>query len=182
MKKRYGGWENIKDTIESDPVGIASDIAGALTGGGALAGKYGVKAANIGAMVDPVNMAANAAKIPFKGLSSELANEMMRSSMKFSTVMPGKKRQRLAETMLENEIIPNDKGIEKAGNLIEKLTKQQKDIIKGMDVATPKVGLGKVDTAFNNAMERAGRLANESAPADVAPLMSLPTDSTEFAI
>lgn len=39
FKNRYGGAENIKQTIATDPVGAAADLATVLTGGSAIAGK-----------------------------------------------------------------------------------------------------------------------------------------------
>ncbi|HEC65863.1 MAG TPA: hypothetical protein ENI23_11235, partial [bacterium] len=35
FKQRYGGIENIKRTVQEDPVGFAADISALLTGGGA---------------------------------------------------------------------------------------------------------------------------------------------------
>ena len=66
FKERYGGLENIKNTIETDPVGFALDVAGLFSGGGALASKVpglakaGAVAAKIGEVLDPVNAAAKA--------------------------------------------------------------------------------------------------------------------------
>ncbi len=41
FKDRYGGLDNIKNTVESDPIGFLSDVATLFTGGGALATKVG---------------------------------------------------------------------------------------------------------------------------------------------
>ncbi len=40
-KNRYGGMENLKETIATDPVGVAADLSTVLTGGAALAPKGG---------------------------------------------------------------------------------------------------------------------------------------------
>lgn len=67
--KRYGGIENLKNTIATDPVGFASDAAAILTGGGTLAakapgiiGKAGSLAASTGRLVDPLTPIVAAGK------------------------------------------------------------------------------------------------------------------------
>lgn len=83
---RYGGVDNAMQTFATDPVGMASDVAGLLTGGGALAAKTAskvpaiAKAAGkvetVGRAIDPFNIAAQGAKLTGKtaalalGLSS----------------------------------------------------------------------------------------------------------------
>lgn len=66
-KERYGGLENLHDTLIKDPVGIVADLAGVLTGGGAAAakmagaaGKVGKIAGKIGTAIDPVVAAGKA--------------------------------------------------------------------------------------------------------------------------
>lgn len=64
FKDRYGGWENIKRTAATDPVGILSDASMVLTGGAGLAlraAKAGGTASrsakavgNVGRAIDPV--------------------------------------------------------------------------------------------------------------------------------
>ena len=65
---RYGGIENIKRTLATDPVGFAADISTVLTGGGAaavraggLAGRAGRVAQAAGRAVDPLAGATRAA-------------------------------------------------------------------------------------------------------------------------
>ena len=62
---RYGGIENVKRTLATDPVGMASDLSVLLTGGGSLAaklpataGRVGEIAGTVGRVVDPINVAA----------------------------------------------------------------------------------------------------------------------------
>lgn len=61
---RYGGMENLKRTLASDPVGFLADISTALTGGGALAarapgmaGRAGAAVRAAGRSVDPLTLA-----------------------------------------------------------------------------------------------------------------------------
>jgi hypothetical protein len=65
---RYGSVDNAMRTFAEDPVGMASDAAGLLTGGGAIAAKVPRLARLAGALektgraVDPLNIAAKGAK------------------------------------------------------------------------------------------------------------------------
>ena len=65
---RYGGIDNAMKTFATDPVGMASDVAGLLTGGGALVSKVpklarvGAKVEKAGRIVDPLNVAAKTVK------------------------------------------------------------------------------------------------------------------------
>ena len=82
--ERYGGVENIKNTIEKDPVGFAADLAGILSivGGGlrvagragqvgALA-KAGEGAGTAARVADPLATAARVAVTPFKLLAKPI--------------------------------------------------------------------------------------------------------------
>ena len=67
--QRYGSLDNIKKTFATDPVGMLSDVAIILTGGGALAAKApGVAGqtakivGTVGKTVDPINIAAKGVK------------------------------------------------------------------------------------------------------------------------
>ena len=60
LKDRYGGLDEIKRTVAEDPVGLAGDVAGLLTGGGTMAVKgagMAGKAGNIGKTVSKVGRA-----------------------------------------------------------------------------------------------------------------------------
>lgn len=64
---RYGGMENFKKTIATDPVGFAADVSTVLTGGGALAakvpgmiGQTGKAVSAVGRAIDPLAGAAKA--------------------------------------------------------------------------------------------------------------------------
>lgn len=70
---RYGGIENIKNTIKKDPVGALADVSVILSGGGTLAarapgaiGKLGKVASKAGASLDPLTMAMRGGKASAK--------------------------------------------------------------------------------------------------------------------
>jgi hypothetical protein len=62
---RYGGWENFKKTMATDPVGFLADMSTALSGGATLAARVPATAGKLsgilkaaGKAIDPVNIAA----------------------------------------------------------------------------------------------------------------------------
>ena len=65
MMERYGGAEEIKNTMITDPAGFAADLGGLLSGGAGLAAKAGIKgaqtASKIGSYVDPLSLAGKTA-------------------------------------------------------------------------------------------------------------------------
>ena len=70
---RYGGLENLKQTVAKDPVGVLSDASLVLTAGGSLVGqapglvgRIGKTTADIGKTINPVNLAINAGKFGVK--------------------------------------------------------------------------------------------------------------------
>ena len=74
---RYGGEENLKKTIATDPVGFAGDVATILSGGElALAripgtlGRVGEVAGSVGRAVDPLNAAAKTAGVAKRGIGA----------------------------------------------------------------------------------------------------------------
>ena len=66
LKERYGGIENIKNTIATDPVGAMADISTLLSGGGTIAGRIpmaGKVASTLttaGEVTNPINAMINA--------------------------------------------------------------------------------------------------------------------------
>jgi hypothetical protein len=59
MKQRYGGWDNAKKTAYEDPIGFALDLSAVLSGGGAAAGRLGLRTVGraltaAGEIVDPI--------------------------------------------------------------------------------------------------------------------------------
>jgi hypothetical protein len=73
---RYGGMENFKQTMASDPVGFAADLSMLLTGGGSAAarvpvigGKVAEVANTASRMVDPLTAVGKTAQVAGKGAS-----------------------------------------------------------------------------------------------------------------
>lgn len=74
LKDRYGSGEAIKNTLATDPVGAAADVASVFTGGSTLAarapgviGQVGRAAGAVGSAIDPIVNAGRAAELVGKG-------------------------------------------------------------------------------------------------------------------
>lgn len=152
--QRYGGSENLRKTIETDPVGFLADISSVFTGAGgavrgsaAVASKVGPRAAavaapvakagralsEVGAVTDPVSMAVQGAvnaagkAVPNTGrLSPEAFYE---SALKPSTTLPKEERTARVATALENSIMPTQQGLDKVSDLISKIDNEVSESI-----------------------------------------------------
>jgi hypothetical protein len=127
FKNRYGGVENIKKTIASDPAGAAMDVSALLTGGGSLAAKAPSYAGKIGEVlkvagqsIDPINAAMKGASFSKAGvvkavpdfIKGALSPEgLYESAMKFSNnpnVLSPIDRRRAIQTGLQERMLPNE--------------------------------------------------------------------------
>ena len=73
FKQRYGGIENIKRTVQEDPVGFAADISALLTGGGAAIKGVGTlgklsKVAKVGGAIQKVGLVSEPINLLGKGI------------------------------------------------------------------------------------------------------------------
>jgi hypothetical protein len=151
LSERYGGVENLKQTIATDPVGFLADVSAITTAGGALAAKLG-KAKKIGQLqrigekVSGVGQAIEPLSLPNtvrKGFSKAVAkltpesmlNKMVESSFKFSAKVPLEQRTKLAQTALNEGIVPSAKGSRKIQGIIDNIND---DITKAIDLGSKK--------------------------------------------
>lgn len=74
--ERYGGIENIKNTIATDPVGAAADLSTVLTAGGALPTRAAPILKRAAATVDPLTQAGNVLKLGAKGAEVAASNAL----------------------------------------------------------------------------------------------------------
>ena len=146
FKDRYGGAEEIKNTILKDPVGFAADLSFVLnTVGGAanLAGKVsklksitsvGEKITKAGNAVNPITLAQKAN--PLRLFPKGTETKMYQSAVKMPQKLKGKKltpidRERIAQTGLDNGIVPNANGYVKLLDKIDDANKKIANSIKG---------------------------------------------------
>lgn len=152
MKDRYGGWDEIKRTLETDPVGFMQDLSGSMGVIGKLP-KLGAigKASQV---LDPLNIAASAAvKVPVAagekvaqklGLqgAAEIPERLYQAAGKFSTTLdefePGLRR-RMAQTAMKERILPTPKGLDKLNDKIAGLGNQLQAAIDKADAGNRRV-------------------------------------------
>lgn len=129
FKKRYGSWDNIKKTMEADPVGFLSDFAGAV---GLAPGKVG----KFGRAVDPINMTINtAAKTVGKLTPRSMAHDWYKSAAKFGRTQKRSEldNNRIIDNLLDEGITPTEKGVNKAYDTIHAINSKIDNLI---DAAT----------------------------------------------
>lgn len=165
MKDRYGGIDNLKQSVMDDPVGMMSDLSAVVTGGATLIpktagvmGKASSLMKNVGEAVDPLNVAASVGKTAGKGVAELIGNEGLREmylqSAKFSTTLPREKRGAMAETALKEKIMPTYKGLEKLASVRSGLAEDLANIIEEATQAGVKIPKGKILSRARAAMNK----------------------------
>lgn len=153
-KDRYGGMDEFKTTLMDDPVGVLADASSVLTGGAGLAARVPglAKAAKVaqtaGRVMEPLNLATS----PFRGGARALARVMpestarnwYQSAAKFPPSMAKEKRDMITNTLLDEGILPNEKGAKILAGRLEDLNKQLDDLVTGADEAGKVIPVGKV--------------------------------------
>jgi hypothetical protein len=146
FSERYGGIDNIKQTIATDPVGFASDLSVILTGGAAAATKIGTvgkvagtagKAATqvgkvlktAGRVVEPINLARAPLRTIAKLAPQSVAEKLIESGVKFSTKIKPAQRSKIIQAALDEKITPTKAGLRKSEKLVAKYANQVDDII-----------------------------------------------------
>jgi hypothetical protein len=177
-KNRYGGLENIKETVATDPVGAGADLAGILMAGGGLARlggagaklgaleRVGMATQKAGAAIEPVSLAMRGVGMAGKAIPKAIPRKMFSSAAKFSTALNDAERARLTETALKNKITPTVSGVNKVNNQISEINKK----ISGMidkSVITKDSRMLNVNELFNDFESlRKEAMANSAKPMD----------------
>lgn len=125
MKGRYGSIDATQRTLENDPVGALTDVAGLVSGTGSalkLPGLSKIPMAlpassaltRVSAAMNPINAASNTLKYGAgKMVPEDAPRNLYDSSAKFSTTLDAGERGRLVDTAIENKLIPTGKGVAK---------------------------------------------------------------------
>lgn len=158
VSDRYGGVENIKNTIAEDPVGVVGDVA-SLASAGAGAAKLANLPRVAGAMsslanaVEPVGLAGKAiGALPGANWAAGKFNPegMYASALKMGTKLPPDERAAILQTLLkDNRVVLDDAGANKLYGKIGGLEAQVEPIIqRGVSegkVVDPLAVAGRVD-------------------------------------
>lgn len=137
FKQRYGTGQDALNTLENDPVGVLSDVAGLMAGGGmaasklpGAAGRTGQTIANVGGAIDPLNLALNVPRVAAaKMLPESVPIGLYEGAAKFSTIIPTEQRKAMAQTALREQIPLNSGGVTKTRALIGELDNRINDLI-----------------------------------------------------
>lgn len=148
LEKRYGGMEELKETIAKDPVGALSDFASLFSGGATAVGKVAstggrlARAAEavrgVASAVDPAAMAVrDMGKVVSGtgGLMGKLGESMYASTLKPSTKIPSARRNEIIAAGLENAITPDAPGQAKLSGIIVDQAQRVEDAISGLEDA-----------------------------------------------
>lgn len=145
LAKRYGGSQQILDTLYKDPVGFAADLSTLLGAGGAAAklGKFAelgtglTKAAEI---VDPIAQAGRAVRAPAAaaGRAMGLSERFYKSALKPSTAGGGgiERAREAVATGLREEIPINAAGESKVKSIIEDMKQKVAEKIAAIPPGT----------------------------------------------
>jgi hypothetical protein len=149
LVERYGSPEKAAYTLEQDPVAPVADVLAVITGGKGLA-RAGGKA-NL--MMNP-----------------DLPTDLMKSSTKFSTrkSLPEEQRTRMAETMLENRIMPTSQGLDKISDLQSSLGSKIDSIIDTAANRGTTVDFGVVSKYVKDYKDKLRKSVSPDADADIA--------------
>lgn len=150
-KERYGGGDEILNTMQNDPIGMLSDLSLGLTGvgTGAKVAGLGGKLQSLGKAIDPVNALLNVPKGVAKVTTSKMNPvEMYKEAAKFPTTLDTKKgfghRDALAKQALDYGILPNMKGAEKIGNILHGFNTKIDDLITQTNTAGGAIPVDKL--------------------------------------
>lgn len=150
MGGRYGGWDNIKNTIETDPVGFVADVSAVMIPIGGAVGKAGLA-------IEPVTAARNVISAAGRKLSPAAQKKLYISALKMQT---GKKvsvseRAARAETGIKKGIRPTSQGLKKLNHEIRKTDLQVQKIINKGSRAGDTVSMDAITKPLNKIREKA---------------------------
>ena len=156
VKERFGGWDNIKNTVAEDPAGFLADIAGLAMGGGGLAakavgtasraGKVGSAVQKAGRAIDPARLASAGAKRAGKAASTAVSEVLgLTTGASAAPIKVGFRKGRQkggSKAFLENikGDVPMDQVVEEARAAVGNMHKAKMEAYKkGITAAFSKV-------------------------------------------
>ncbi len=170
LKNRYGGKQEIINTLETDPVGALLDVSSVLTGGAPLLGKTALKA---GTAIDPVNLVKNTATVTAgKMVPKNFAHNQMASAVKFNTTTPRPDRDKMIKTMLDEQIAPTYKGMDKIDSITSNINQEIHRLIDNATNSGKKVRKEVLYSKLKDLRKQYGG-AKVDAPHDLAAIDSV---------
>lgn len=132
MVDRYGSEDAIKNTINTDPVGVFGDVIGVLSMGAGNLGK-----------LEPIAATANAVNKAGRLIPESVPRGMYKEAAKFNR-KKGVNPDDLADTAVTNRIMPTQAGLNKSQAMIDDLSAQVDDIIEAGVGSGERVPLGRI--------------------------------------
>lgn len=171
---RYGSMEHFQRSLENDPVGVVTDVAGLVTGAGLVT--QSKNAAKIGAATNPINAAINTSKVAASKVIPEgLPASMYEDVAKFSTVLPADQRKSMVQTALDNKIMPTAKGVEKLDGMISDLNSRLDSLISDASASGKTIPKDAVYKHLKELRQQKGGVRLE-APEDLAAIDKIAKD------
>lgn len=171
-KERYGGLENIKHSLYTDPVGVAADVA-TVAGGVGLLGKVGTasKIGNFAKVTEAANTVSKFAdplqaitKIPGKFLPesflSKTAQKVYQSALKPSTTLSPIERSKILLTGLREGIPVTQKGAMELGKRLDDINGQIAKVIEQGKKVGDVVETSKIVTLLDDVKKEFGLTPN----------------------
>lgn len=165
INERYGSLDAFKSTVQNDPVGVLSDIAGLFTGGSTLlpkTGKLGKIASAVeavGKAADPLNIATTAVKTlakSGKAIPQALPEKLLQSALKFKPSISQKQRTNMTKTALKEGIMPTVAGLEKVAERLSTLNTKMDAIIDGATSRGTMIPVGAVFSELRKVRKELG--------------------------
>ena len=190
---KYGSKDAFLNELQNNPASILSDLSMFVTGGAtgasklASLSKIGAKAvpalektAQIGASIDPLNLAANTAGYGItKVLPTTLAPKLYESAAKWSTTLSPQERAAITETALKNQVPLSSAGLAKVQTKIDTLGNNIDTLVSSATDANVKIPATEVFKYINEAKTKLGGPKVEAAK-DLAEINKIERDFKSY--
>ena len=155
LKNRYGGINEITQTLESDPVGLASDVAGIFMTGGSMTGLQSLN--RIGQAIDPIKATARVAKQVGSKIAQKLdANDMYQEIVKFAPGASQLDRSQWAQVGLDEGVVSGSDISGKYSSKLDDLTSRLNTMIDDVSDGTEAIPVERVLSGLDELKKEKG--------------------------
>ena len=131
FSNRYGGLDELGNTIKTDPVGFVGDAAGIFSALGAIPKLS--KLGQVGRTIEPANLAIKGAS-KLTGMGEALPRHLYGRAGKFSTKIPINRRNEILQQLVDDGVTFTEKGVNKnLRNIAEDERALQSSVNKAMN-------------------------------------------------
>lgn len=165
LEEQYGTEEGLKEYIANDPVGVFSDLISIL-----IPATKGTTIGKIATKLEPTTAALKIASYPFKLVKESIPIEMYQKAVQFSTKLPQDDLNKVTKTAIdiENQIMPNRKGIAKLKSSMDVINKEISSKIIASTLSGEEIMTSKLWNGLRTYKEELLRLTDEPIPVDAA--------------